>query len=216
MNGRAAAARVTVLAGVASMLVMGSVTGPASATAAATDNATQSPQAAAVFRPPPGWVRREGRYFIYWLPNNRWQAVENANGLSISSPTGDVVVEFGYVTSLPGPVTPKWVINYTARAGGLDLHPLVNYRFTAWSPVTTTKLNYFSRITSQNATWTGVRNHRLKGRQNVRGWISADAYNNTWSFGWSGYTMVAPATSWQSNLTLMQTIRTNIKFMGRR
>lgn len=197
-------------------LTTGVLAGTMVGTAAAAAPASAPTQVAAALRPPPGWVRREGRYFIYWMPNSRWQAVENANGLSISSPTGDIVVEFGYVSGSPGPVTPRWVINYTARAGGLDLHPLASYKFISWSPVTTTRLNYFSRITSQSATWSGIRNHRLKGRQSVRGWISADSFNNTWSFGWSGYTMVAPSSMWASNLTLMQTIRTNIKFMGRR
>ena len=85
--------------------------------------------------------------------------------------------------------------------GRLDLHPLASYKFISWSPVTTTRLNFTSAESRVRAPRGGIRNHRLKGRQSVRGWISADLQQHL-VVRMGGYTMVAPSSMWASNLTL--------------
>lgn len=164
-----------------------------------------APTAVSALTPKPGWVHWVGRYYSCWIPNRKWQVVESQAGITISSPTGDNYVDFGW-SSWMQPVTPQYVID---MAFGNMLHPLSSYQVTADSGV-----QAIPQGQREIVDWTGVWNHQLKGSQKARGYIIADAMDYGGSYGFSGYVVAGAASTWRRNAVTLETIRQNIVFMG--
>ena len=68
-------------------------------------------------------VRKEGRFWTYYVPDAKWGAVENQNGIDISSPTGTYYLGHGF-SPTPGPVTFDQMLDFAKQYGSLDAHPL--------------------------------------------------------------------------------------------
>ncbi len=145
------------------------------------------------------------------LPSRDWRVAESMSGVDITSPTGDAYVGFAYATNAPGPVSTEEVIQYVFSSGGVDAHPTsVGRVLRKGQPVA------FAGGTRQVVEWTGTRQHRLKGRQLVRGVLAADVFSDpVGGFGFSAYTLVAPKAQWRTWAPTLATIQKRIVFMGR-
>lgn len=160
----------------------------------------------------PGWVRWEGRSFICWLPSRDWRVAESMSGIDISSPTGDLYVGFAFATNSPAPVTTEQVIQYVYSNGGLDIHPVSGVRV-----LKTGRPFAFAGGTRQIVEWTGVRQHRLKGRQTVHGVLTVDVFSDPsiGAYGFGSYARVAPVSQWKKQAATLKTIQDRITFLGR-
>ena len=52
------------------------------------------------------WTHRQDATWAYFMPDTNWVPVESSNGLDVSSPTGDAIVEFVFAF---GPLVPTTV-----------------------------------------------------------------------------------------------------------
>jgi opacity protein-like surface antigen len=144
------------------------------------------------------WVRREGRWWTYYLPTSHWVAAESASGLDISSPTGVLYAGYGFSSS-PFPLTHQQVVDYTVRSGGLDVHPVRSVRFTSRSGYT--RAGPALRRIYQ---WQGVRTDR---RERVRGVFTVDVFRDdaTTTYGFAASTRVTPTAQF-SQQPLLRTV----------
>jgi len=189
------------LAGLATSALLA---GPAQAHAPqALNTATMS---VSTLKPKPGWVHWTGAYYSCWIPSKKWQVVESAAGITISSPTGDNYVEFGW-SSWMVPLAPQEVIDNVFVQG--MLHPLVSYQVTSTSAV-----QAIPQGQRQMVEWSGIWSHQLKGQQRARGYIIADTMDYGGSYGFSAYVVAGAASTWKRNAITLETIRQNIVFMG--
>jgi hypothetical protein len=158
--------------------------------------------------PKPGWIHWEGQYYTCWIPNKKWQVVESTAGITISSPTGDQYVEFGW-SSWMQPLTTQEVVDFTFEQG--MLHPLVNHRVVA--SIGPESIPQGQR---QAVEWAGVWQHQLKGRQSARGYVIADVMDYGGTYGFSAYVEASAgsAATWKRNVGTLDIIRQNIVLMG--
>ncbi len=140
------------------------------------------------------WVHRDGRWFSYFVPNNDWQASESANGIDISSPTGDEIVSYGYG---PRQMTLQQVAQFIFQGVGITNVMIVNQQ----QPVN------FSGYVAQTVEFTGV----IRTGVAIQGVLTAQT-SDSW-FG--AYICFAPVPVWQRDSQTMLAIRSHITNMGR-
>jgi hypothetical protein len=68
-------------------------------------------------------VRKQGKFWTYYVPDAKWGAVENANGIDISSPTGTYYLGHGF-SPMAGPVSFEQMLDFFKQYGSLDAHPV--------------------------------------------------------------------------------------------
>jgi hypothetical protein len=150
------------------------------------------------------WVHKQGRYFAYWVPNDKWQAAEAANGIDVSSPTGLASVSFGYATNGPAPYTLAGVrsLLLSPQAGLTEVRLLSRGRtFSTGGGV------------SQTTSFIAV---RIRDRAAVRGVVTAEVFNTSTygSYGFAGYLQVAPAKEWKSWSPTLAAVKKQIRILG--
>jgi hypothetical protein len=147
-----------------------------------------------------GWVRKESRRWVWYVPNGRWVDAQSDNGIDISSPTGVLYVGTGFAQT-PGPVTHEWAVDYLVRSGALDLHPLRRVRFVRRGrPVE------HGGIVRRVYQW---RSYRKDRHERVRGVLTVDVMSDdaTATYGYSAYSRVAPVSvfrRWDGKLRFIQ------------
>lgn len=198
--------RVAVIAGTALSLT-GALALPASAMSSGAEPSRQVSAAAIETRsgqPPNGWIRREVPNWIYWAPSRKWVATHNKNGIEVSSPTGDIVVSYGWAPSAYQ-LTTREVIDYVIS----NASELSNVRITKLGKVTGPPGNQ-----KQTVSWRGERQHPLKGRQSVKGMGEVHVFTVGFgAYGFSSKGYMAPVAQWNANLSTMRTILRWIKYL---
>lgn len=157
-------------------------------------------------QPPNGWVRREVPNWIYWTPSRQWVATHTKNGIDVSSPTGDIVVNQGW-SSWGYQLTTKEAIELIFSPS--NTRDFSNLRITKRSKVTGRPGDQ-----KQTVTWTGVRRHPLKGNQSVKGVTEVHVFVagfGAYGFAVKGY--MAPVAQWKSSLGTMRTILRHITYL---
>lgn len=162
---------------------------------------------APAIQPPNGWVRREVDNWIYWVPNNRWVDTHNPNGIDISSPTGDIVVSYGWASS-PVPLTTKGAIDYVL--GELErTGAYADLRVVRTGPV-----NGAPGDETQNVFWRATGIHPEKGPRPVRGVLSVHVFTvGPGAHGFEAYLTIAPTAIWSRSTRTMEIIRSNITYI---
>lgn len=153
--------------------------------------------------PPSGWVHRNGMYSSYFLPTDKWQAVDTQHGLSISSPTGTIGVNYLGSATSGNPMTPRQVVDMEMQAGV----GIVSYQVThVGTPLVS------GNVTSQEFELTATLSGP-NGNFSVRSAYLVRTYVDPWTYasGYESYTMVARTDLWAAALGTMQTIRTNMR-----
>ena len=144
------------------------------------------------------WVRKENDRWTWYVPNSRWVESHSDNGIDVSSPTGVLYVGHGFGPT-PAPVTHQEVVSFTRRQGALDLHPLRGVRFSRPGRRVSTR-----GIVRRGYRWRGYRTDR---RERVRGLLTVDVMETAFSYGFSTYSRVAPASQfrrWDRRLAFIQ------------
>jgi hypothetical protein len=150
------------------------------------------------------WVRREGRYFIAWVPTAKWTVSENEHQLVVGSPTSEATVEFDYAAKSPGPVSlPAVEARSLSRAAGY-----ASVRVLGRSRPTDLGDGVTSEVVEFLAT-------RLRDGVRVHGLMTAHSYSRFGQYGFGAYQQVAPAASWARWSPTLQTIQARLVVIGR-
>lgn len=184
------------------MCVAIALTSPGYAAAAGTSSwSARGGSSIEVESPLPGWVHKDGKYFSYWLPDKDWQAVETAQALDITSPTGLYAVSQGWAP-LAMPTTTQEVFQAIVDGHANDMK---KWKVLKVSPVTQTSLG-----TRQVVEFTAMHRYPLQGWRPIRGIAIADALDSGFAYGLDATLMYAPTASWAKQRSTLDRIRTNI------
>ena len=137
------------------------------------------------------WAHRDGRWFSYFLPTENWLVVETANGIDITSPTGEEGTSYAFA------------------AGGLTLAQVEGFVFQAMGATNAAivaRQGARGPFGAETVEFTAQRN----GMQ-VHGMLVAQA-NGSW---FSTYMVMAPAQRWQQDAATLLMIRKHVTYMGR-
>ena len=156
-------------------------------------------------QPPNSWVRKEVPGWIYWVPTTKWQATYGDSGITISSPTGDLVVDYGF-SSWPVPLTIPEVKDFM-------LTQLAKPSFIGAITVTSMKAGPMSGNPgneTQRFVWRGLRQHPLKGEQHVQGLMYFHVSSDGWGAnGYEALNVMAPSGQWKARARTLDIIRGN-------
>lgn len=157
-------------------------------------------------RSAPRLVHWTGTYFTAWIPTRKWQVVESANSLDVSSPTGLATASFAYATNGFAPYSLTAVRDtLLSPSGGLSA-----VRSKASGRVSATGGGGQSQTTNFVAVRT--RDHKV-----VRGVLTVQVFN-TEPFGpyaVAGYERAAPKKQWTKWAKTIKQIQDRIVFYGR-
>ena len=163
-------------------------------------NPTPRPSAARLAQAAPNLVRKESKYWTYYVPDASWNGVGNANGIDITDKVGDKWLGAGY-SGTPGPVTFEQMLEFSKQYGSLDAHPIKDLRLgTPTSPVREGPGIY------REVDYTAV---RTDTGQPVTGHIKIEIFRNdatgVYAYGaWARTTPTPDAAKWQPVLAQMQ------------
>ncbi|MGB8265462.1 MAG: hypothetical protein WCE44_04005 [Candidatus Velthaea sp.] len=154
------------------------------------------------------WIHKNAGSFSYFVPSADWQATGNANGIDISSPTGDEDVSFAQ-SAWPGAVTTQGVVTLVltqwARSGSLT-----NSSITGRGAVS----QMSPGITTQRFTFQGV-HHWVNGTQPVTGYMLVTAFNRVSARGFSTSLVYAPTAKASADAATLEFIRAHITYYGK-
>jgi hypothetical protein len=154
--------------------------------------------------PAQAWIHRQSQYWTYYLPTPQWVATTSAAGIDISSPTGTLGVSVAW-SPTPTAWTNQQIANTIVSAHGLDQHPIASLRFTSVSGSTQT-----GDWTYRTYRWTAVRTDL---HQNVRGVLTTGVYRGATGYGALGTCIVAPASQYARQYSLLSTVLGRIHFI---
>jgi hypothetical protein len=151
----------------------------------------QSSKARITSQAPTRWVRKEGRFWTYYVPDAKWGAIQNASGIDITDPVGDLYMGHGMVAAA-GPISYAQLRDFAAQAGTLDAHPVKDLKFGPEQPP---KPNG-PGIKRYHQDFTGF---RTDTNVPMRGHFTADIVDDrtNFLFGYSAYTRTAPADQYE-------------------
>jgi hypothetical protein len=148
----------------------------------------------------PKLVRKETKYWTYYVPDAKWGASGNANGIDITDPVGDLYLGHGF-SPTPGPVTFEQMLDFAKQYGSLDAHPLRDLKVGAPSAPTPD-----GPATARHVNYTAV---RTDTGDPMSGTIKIDIFRNDaqqlYAYAaWVRTTPTAQAARWQPVLEQMQ------------
>ena len=187
---------------IAVALVIGVPTVVAAAPASAAHAVAVQPRV----QPPNGWVRKDLGQWVYWIPNNKWVDAHSANGITISSPTGDLVVDYGFA-SWPTPLQlgdlRDYLVQELAKPSNIGAITITSMKAGPAQGVAGDQTQRFA--------WKGSRQHPLKGRQQVQGimylHVMSDGFGAN---GFEAFNVFAPVSQWAKTRAMLEIIRSNI------
>jgi hypothetical protein len=135
-----------------------------------------------------GWVRHEGKWFIWYAPDRSWQDVQSVGGIDLASGDGTQAVAFGF-SGWPTPLTFQDVVAYWLRAiaaAGV----ITDIRFTSVGSITQQGAIYRSV-----STWSGYRSDL---QQKVSGVLTIHVYRDDAQgiYGFDNFTRAGPAAGY--------------------
>lgn len=135
-----------------------------------------------------GWVRHEGKWFIWYAPDRGWHDVQSFGGIDLASGDGEQAVSFGF-SGWPSPLTFEDVVRYWLHAMGTS-GVVVDVAFDSTGP-TTRQGAIYRRVYTWHAFRTDL-------RQNIRGVLTIHVYREdaTGTYGFDDYTRAGPAAGY--------------------
>jgi hypothetical protein len=132
-----------------------------------------------------GWVRHEGKWFVWYAPDRHWTAVQSVGGIDLQSGDGSLAVGFGF-SGWPSPVTFDDVVRVWAKTMN-DTGMISKLRQTGAGPVT--KQGTISR---RVYTWAAYRTDR---KENILGVLTIHVFRDDaqGTYGFDAYTRLGPA-----------------------
>jgi hypothetical protein len=153
---------------------------------------------------PAAWVRRVGTYASYSVPSALWQAAESAAGVSVSSATGTIGVNFSRGTTDFS--SPRQALDHVLQSAV----GVVSYQVVREGTVVSDGV-----YTRQEFEVTGV-SGGYNGLMYVRGALQVETYRDpgTGAAGYSHFSMLARTDLWAGSLGTMQRIRSSISWIA--
>jgi hypothetical protein len=150
------------------------------------------------------WVKRQGRYYIAWVPTAQWTVAENPRTLAVRSPGGEASVEVTSQSSAPGPVPPAQVeARSLSRSGGFGSVSVVarSRPVSLGDGITTHVVEFLAT--------------RLRDGARVHGVLTTKSYSRFGQYGWAAYVQAAPAAAWEQWRPTLETIQERLVVIGR-
>jgi len=134
-----------------------------------------------------GWVRHEGKWFVWYAPDRGWQGVQSFAGIDLLSGDARLAVSFGF-SGWPTPLTFEDVVRYWERV--MTSGVVRNIRFDGTGP-TTQQGAIYRRVYA----WHG---YRTDLQQAIRGVLTIHVYRDDANgvYGFDNYTRVGPAANY--------------------
>lgn len=145
------------------------------------------------------WVHWEGQHFGIFIPNAKWQVVEQPKGVDISSPIGDQIVSF-VTAQQPSPWTLVQVRNLVFTDAGMKSIRYVKVG-RPYAVGSTSRQQDFEFTTRwRGGTWHGI--------------LTSGVTSTGFTYGIHAYLRIAHTARWKGALPTLTYIRNHITFYG--
>ena len=154
------------------------------------------------------WERKESQWWVWYVPNDDWNAAQSATTIDVTSPTGVLYVGSGW-SAWPAPVDHDWVIALLRKHDGFDPHPLRKLRVGGGSREVCQET-----VCRRRYKWRAYRTDR---DEKITGRLTVDIIRDdlTYSYGWATSNRSAPAKQFGREDKKLRRVERNIRFKPR-
>lgn len=158
--------------------------------------------------PASAWERKESQWWVWYVPNDDWNAAQSSTTIDITSPTGALYVGVGF-SSWPEPVTHREVIRLMKDHDAFDPHRYRDLHVGHGS-----KAVVHDTVSRRKYKWSAYRTGR---KEAIKGRLTVDVIrdDSTATYGWAVSNRSAPADGFGKQDKKLRRIERNVRFKPR-